>query len=735
MHGVALPLASLRLRDLPRAGAKAARLGELCAAGFPVPHGFVIPVEAHRRWLDAGAMPDEVRAALGAVVAALGDGPLAVRSSAIDEDHDGASFAGQYETVLGVRGAEAVVAAVVRCWASAGAPRVIAYRRARGEEGAAGMAVLVQRLVPAEAAGVALTANPVTGARGEVVISAVRGLGERLVAGEADADEWTVTATTTTRRRAAADALDAEGAREVAGLARRVEAHFRSPQDVEWARAGGRTWLLQARPITALPEPVSWAAPPGGWGRHLRLGEWLGDPVTPLFQSWLLTRMERRMFANYDAIGGIGPAPEPLHLVVNGWYYMTFDLLPGSPWGILAFLGRFAWKLVRNPRRAVMIVPPLTWLGVDAMVEEWRGTIAPAYAAAVAEAEARVDTLDEAGLTALIDRLADHAGDWFTSITFVAGHAWKCEAPLATFFRVHLAGRVEGSHAELLAGLYAPVHAPHAVYGLDWFHPTAGETGAAPDPEAARARRTQLEARREALEAACRAALTPARAGELDRLLLRARRFAPLREEQAAGLTAAWPVLRRAVRRLGAGLAARGVLADADDVWFLRREELDGGGRVDTAARRSEWERQRRLAAPLVLGEIPAAIRGVNEQHEALFRTSDPLADGALRGLGASPGRVTAIARVVRSPAEFDRLRPGEVLVAPATTPAWTPLFARAAAVVTDTGSPLAHASLVAREYGIPAVVGTGDATTRIIDGERVTVDGVRGVVERPGTA
>jgi pyruvate,water dikinase len=118
------------------------------------------------------------------------------------------------------------------------------------------------------------------------------------------------------------------------------------------------------------------------------------------------------------------------------------------------------------------------------------------------------------------------------------------------------------------------------------------------------------------------------------------------------------------------------------------------------------------------------------DQVEAVFRPEQRDTHGGLRGLPASPGRVTGPARVIRAPEEFDRLRPGDVLVAPAITPAWTPLFARAAAVVADTGSPMAHASLVAREYGIPAVVGTGNATARLRDGQVVTVEGNTGLVE-----
>ena len=101
-----------------------------------------------------------------------------------------------------------------------------------------------------------------------------------------------------------------------------------------------------------------------------------------------------------------------------------------------------------------------------------------------------------------------------------------------------------------------------------------------------------------------------------------------------------------------------------------------------------------------------------------------------MAGSPASPGRATGVVRVIRGPSEFDDLQPGEILVAPLTAPAWTPLFLRAAAVVTDVGGAAAHASIIAREYGIPAVVGCGDATARLRTGMRVSVDGSTGSVE-----
>src|SRR5260370_33473726 len=194
------------------------------------------------------------------------------------------------------------------------------------------MAVLVQRQVEATAAGVAFPANPVTGNRAEVVISAVRGSGERLGSGQATPDEWIVRDQESIRRVAREGAVDADHALAVAALARRVEAHFGGvPQDIEWALVGGELILRQARPITALPEPVAWEVPlPGAWARDIRLGEWLGDPLTPLFASWGLPRIEERFRTNQRQIAGVS-VPQPMYIVVNGWYFYSPSFLPSSP--------------------------------------------------------------------------------------------------------------------------------------------------------------------------------------------------------------------------------------------------------------------------------------------------------------------------------------------------------------------------------------------------------------------
>ena len=178
------------------------------------------------------------------------------------------------------------------------------------------------------------------------------------------------------------------------------------------------------------------------------------------------------------------------------------------------------------------------------------------------------------------------------------------------------------------------------------------------------------------------------------------------------------------------------MLHQATDVHFLDRAELiralsgsePGLGEL-AAERRKTWEEWRLLRAPLVLGQPPRMLTSLLEAADRAIRDPSPSSPNAIRGTPASPGRATGRARIVRSTDEFGSVAAGEILVCRATTPAWTPLFARIAAVVTDVGSVAAHASIIAREYGIPAVVATGDGTARIVDGSRITVDGGAGLV------
>ena len=259
-------LRNISLADRNHVGTKSATLGELMRVGFDVPEGFALTTEAfpdlahQNRWpADASmaesthtAVPPRVVAALRAALAGLGDVPVAVRSSAVEEDLDNASFAGIYETALDIRGLEAVIQAVLKCWGSSFGQRAAVYRAMTGLNGAPRMAVLVQRLVAAEASGIAFTAHPLTGDTSVTLVNAVAGLGESIVSGRTTPEEWLVTHGQATCETSCEAVLDATQARRVAELAERIEVHLGCPQDIEWALSQGRLYLLQARPITAL---------------------------------------------------------------------------------------------------------------------------------------------------------------------------------------------------------------------------------------------------------------------------------------------------------------------------------------------------------------------------------------------------------------------------------------------------------------------------------------------------
>src|SRR5437879_9195632 len=248
-------LDELTTADLPEAGGKGANLGELRRAGFPVPDGFVITTAAYalaaeaagvtgetpataRVRLVASPVPDGIANAVREAYRALGSPRVAVRSSATAEDLPDASFAGQQDTILGVSGEEALLDAVRKCWASLWNERAVAYREAHGvDQSEVRLAVVVQRMVDAQSAGVLFTADPITGRRRRAVIDAVRGLGDQLVSGAVNPDHFVVDPREGTIIERRGDVLSDAQLRELAALGARVESHYGRPHDLEWAIA------------------------------------------------------------------------------------------------------------------------------------------------------------------------------------------------------------------------------------------------------------------------------------------------------------------------------------------------------------------------------------------------------------------------------------------------------------------------------------------------------------------
>ena len=341
-----------------------------------------------------------------------------------------------------------------------------------------------------------------------------------------------------------------------------------------------------------------------------------------------------------------------------------------------------------------------------------------------------------AELVGIVDEVGMAAGEYLFSLAIVGGSAWKMEAALARFFRRHLTGQVDFGHQVLLRGLPG-VEAgtpPHAVQSVDWYHPTLGELGIAGEEledvrVSARSWPSgKLPRRRAAPPSPTGPSFSP---GSTPSWRWRSGTPSSANSRPANSL---WPGRCYAAAPSGWARASplRGTSTTPKTCSSSPEPSLTGGKiwRNMVADRRKQWERQRRLAAPLALGDPPRAIRSLVHGAAEAARTRPVPSDAILVGEPASPGRASGAVRIVHGPDDFRGFRAGEVLVARLTAPAWTPLFGRAAAVVTDGGTLAAHASLVAREYGIPAVVGTGDATIRLRDGQAVTVDGGAGTVE-----
>jgi pyruvate,water dikinase len=294
-----------------------------------------------------------------------------------------------------------------------------------------------------------------------------------------------------------------------------------------------------------------------------------------------------------------------------------------------------------------------------------------------------------------------------------------------------------------------------AIYDLDFAKPLLVDdpapvletlkfflSGLAPDPYK---RQATAQAAREAAMRSIRRGRAGLSANVARRLLRTAQRFAPLRENALADAGLGWPVLRRMLRELGGRLVARHSLAAPDDVFWLTLADiqaaapaLDAGQPTAdyqpvVAERRATWARRRAFTPPPALPlKGGARFLGVDFTSMLPARSNQP-AGSTLKGIAVSPGQVSGPARVIHGPEEFTQMRQGDILVARITTPAWTPLFALAAGVVTDIGGPLSHGSIVAREYHIPAVLGTGTATERLHSDEQITVDGDAGTVTLAG--
>ena len=746
-------LARVGRDDLPIAGGKGANLGELVRAGVRVPPGFVITTDAHAAAGPDGSIPAEVERAILLGYAALGGGPVAVRSSATAEDLPGAAFAGQQDTFLDVEGEPALLDAVRKCWASLWSERAVAYRERRDiDDAAVRMAVVVQRMVPAEVAGVAFTANPVTGARTEIVIDAGLGLGEAVVSGAITADHLVVDRSARARppelTGPALTRLGPSGVADLVAVAERIEDHFGGPQDIEWAYADQTLWIVQARPMTALPPP------PLDLNRVEKLQFGMMAELLPVrpypldMTTWvvrghgrILTRMAYDLAGVRVDLGGILPEVDG---VVDRLAPMRVTPTRRSLtalWRIGRLARRFsAGDWTSDPRFATFERELAGLRAVDVTGLPWPQLLArvdEAFAVLDAVIDLRIDYLPSVGasvlrlrlLLAVVGLTRTYAG-LTVGIRTRTGDANRALRALAARaddgagFDAAVRSYVdEYGHREVTSAFL--VSQPTWGEDLNLVRDAASALAAQPDPRPERSADAALAfvlARRRVrllrLGPRIAAAAASVRSG------------IAFREDTHFHASRLLPIVRGALLEAGRRLAGAGVLDDPADVWHLRWSELTAiadperlpavqGESLRAVVAERAARREAYGGAPLI---SPATLRG-----------SAVGADALLTGNPASAGRATGPVRVIRGPEDFSRLRPGDVLVCPFTNPAWTPLFEIAVAAVVDTGSIGSHAAITAREYGIPAVMGTGNGTAVLSDGQQVEVDGGTGAIRAAG--
>ena len=867
--------------DLPKVGGKGANLGELTRAGFEVPPGFCLTTKAFtsfiakatediylrlndvspnnlghlrevgssiRNYLSGVPMPEEIEEALVEAWKKLGENhAYAIRSSATAEDLPNASFAGQQDTYLNVRGKDQIVAKAKACLISLFTDRAILYRVQNGfDHRKVAISVIVQCMVEPHVSGILFTADPVTGNRNKVSIDASFGLGEALVSGIVSADLYQVDKHTNkiTKRQIATkniaihllseggteqielkeedrkkQALSDEQIVSLAKLGSRIETHYGTPQDIEWALEGETLFITQSRPITSLyplPEPrpededlhiyfslshfqvMTNAMPPLSlsvirtlipFGRKpgqiesrslQTAGGRLYADLAPTLRHPLGRRILLKAFKNADqlAVSALselvkrpafqthGKRFNPLRIMPFAVPYLiksTGMLLWGRPEGVsdkaLALIDKYTsdvaskLELVNELLEMLKVAvgelqqlkrPVLTWIPF------WiSGLIADTLLKKILMNRADPEDLISIGrglkgnvvteMNLAVGDLADTARSSNTVAKLLSQNNIDAKSRLA-----NLANLPEGKTFLKRWNRFINTYGARGPSEIDLSQPRWSEDPASvmqmvvnamgqSQKGAHRIHYQQLITEGERAASNLISVARNGRWGKLRGLMIKrlihvARNLTPLREHHKFLAIRVFQILKKVLIEAGDRLQERGRLKSSEDIWFLSLPEVIEALETDqkdlkdlVLNRRSAFEHYQSLNPPRVItseGEVPSV-------H--LDRPEAP--EGALIGSPVSAGVVEGVAKIVLDPSE-EALNPGEILVAPFTDPGWTPLFVNAAGLITEVGGMMTHGSVVAREYGIPAVVGVIDATKQIKTGQRIRVHGNTGYIE-----
>jgi phosphohistidine swiveling domain-containing protein len=781
-------------------GGKALGLKALREIGLNVPDAFVI-IHPEFKIIEETLLRKSL--------ARLGDGPKAVRSSAVSEDGAGASFAGQFESFLGLQNYNDIRDAIKRCITAAKSDRVKGYAGNITTEADLRISVILQNMVDAKVAGVVFSVNPVNNRRDKILVNAVAGLGEELVSGKKDAHHYELYRSGSNIQAETeknGTLLDARLLQEILEGTKRAESHYGQPVDLEWAIDHNETlhWL-QVRPVTTL-QPVHYNELDTVKGESSdiwtlgNIGEMMPGVATPLTYSVsaeaidygmtmladkggafsLARRTEKRyiqMFYNRLFINMSHMMDYPKNIWLNkaddvqfalsGKVFPGIESQPEAP--VLRRVLNFARQMI-STSRAKKHLEDLKRLTADFTIDT-TGTpeqlharlglarhqlgigfghhlMTSAQSGTLYSAFMRIMTGDKRWPTAgdhhiatmlLLDIPDIESADAVKSLERFARLIRSDEEFSKRFISATPADAIKMLHEDAPAEvinqftLFLERHGHRCVRESELREKTWEE-----HPQQliqslqTRVRLGEIKHTAQDVGELIREALSHLpliKRAILRQMIPAARKAVARRETTKAYSIKMVSIVRKGYQYLAARMVGDHLLEDTDQLFFLTHEEI-GMLLENHDPKWKEIATQRRKILPeldsLVFEEVSFGIPEPLEKEVGIIIT-----EGQLKGIPVSSGIVEGRARVIHTLEDAEQLQEGEIMVASFTDIGWTPYFSIISGLITEIGSPLSHGAVVAREYGIPAVVGAKGAKRFLSTGDKVRLDGNRGIVEK----
>lgn len=766
----------------PLAGGKGYMLARMYQNGYPVPEGFIVLPSAFKKEELKDEAWKDISSRLEAIRKKHEGAKFAVRSSALSEDSAQASFAGEFETVLNVKTDKEIQEAIYTVFRSRESGRVKAYSSVQGMDQSHEIAVVIMLMVQSEISGVLFTADPITGSHSSMTGNFVYGLGEQLVSGEANAYPFKLI-----RPKGKYEGPEdfKKYASELYKYAAGLVKELGSQQDIEWAVANGKLYMLQARPITTLKTDnldtyeLNDSLDGDFLWTNTNVGEAMSDVFTPF--SWSVIRaideeqmivsgyymfsgnICGRLYSNMSLLLSIYP---PFGRDIKPTLEMMSDIfgqmpeginIPIYPFGRLDLIKGMMPKLIhriKSIRKAS-----------KEMSEYLNET--PDWCRKMIERIGKVNTKEE------LAYLWENELKPYNFKAFWVGNAggrkfegiFKLNKELtkllgtedANALLSNLRGNSEMASLGPILGISKIVKGEMSQeeYLKQYGHrgPHEFELSIPDSSEDSEWLKKQIEEFKksdtnvEDLLKKQQAQYThtwskfqehfPEKADKIGKKLAEVAEGSRLREAYRSEWTRVFRINRAFALKVGE------LTGIGEDVFFLYINEVvklllgDKSALKHITARKENYEKYKTLPP------IPSIIRGkidpfkwaedTNRRvdyYDLTISIKSEFNSEILKGFAGASGRIEGVVRVLTNPEESEKLEVGEILVASTTNVGWTPIFPKAGAIITDIGAPLSHAAIVARELGIPAVVGCGNATTRLKTGDKVIVDGGHGIVE-----